>query len=239
MAEIKMAVRRVYQALLPHRFRAKIREVPIVSAAFRILVDGDTRFHDEAYGERFFASERRPWLEQSAPVFAEGLMRHCSPSSVIDVGCGEGAYLASCANGGMEAHGVELAEAGLRRCREAGLDVKKFDITKENHLPWSADAVYSIEVAEHLLPRYADHFVELLAESARQWVVITAAKPGQAGINHFNCQPKSYWIEKFNRFGFCYKENVTEAWQEANREQGLPHWLYENLIVLRKEADHA
>ena len=66
---------------------------------------------------------------------------------MIDVGCGSGEFLDEFRKAGIPGHGIELADAGLRRCREKGLDVVKLDLTKAPSLPWEADLVYSFEVA--------------------------------------------------------------------------------------------
>ena len=64
-------------------------------------------------------------------------------------------------------------------------------------------------------------FVRALAAAARKHVCLTAAGPGQAGLCHVNCQPKSFWIRLFADQGFAFDEVLTDRWQRENAEAGL------------------
>lgn len=229
---MKKFARTVYQATVPLRLRNVIRCAPLLSRCVRWFA-ADTKMHDLYYTSESYDIELL-WLEKASPRMAAEMHRLFSPASVIDVGCGQGAYLAELAKLGLEAHGVELSDAGIARCRAKKLDVTKFDLTVEPSLPWKADVVYSFEVAEHLLPKYADHFVELITSSALKWAVVTAAEPGQPGLNHFNCQPKDYWIALFRRHGFLYEEAITQAWEKRNLDAELPPWFTRCLMVFRR-----
>ena len=93
-------------------------------------------------------------------------------------------------------HGLEYAEAGLEYCRRRGLPVRKFKIGSDAPGAERYDLAVSFEVAEHLPPWLADKFVDLLCALA-PIVVMSAATPGQGGVDHVNEQPHSYWAEKF------------------------------------------
>jgi SAM-dependent methyltransferase len=229
--KVKSIARKFYHAVLPERARRGIARVPGVQRLLHRF-SADRRLHDDYYTDEFYDIEFR-WLSRSAPAMGADMMAQFSPKSVIDVGCGQGHYLSEFRRGGVETHGMDLAEAGLRRCREAGLDVVKHDLTQGGNLPWTAELVYSFEVAEHLEPRYADVFVDFLTHHATRHIVITAAAPGQPGLNHFNCQPKSYWIERFEKRGFSYLKELTEDWERRNKERELAPWFGENLMVFQ------
>jgi cyclopropane fatty-acyl-phospholipid synthase-like methyltransferase len=163
------------------------------------------------------------------------------PASVVDVGCGIGDYLKKFCDAGIEGHGIELATAALELCHEKGLDVIKLDLTATRELPWKADLVYSFEVAEHLPESSAAQFVKALTAAARRGVVISAAGPGQPGLNHLNCREKPYWIDLFQQNGFAYDEATTKRWQDEFRADGRESWVFDNLMVYQpvgSESNH-
>ena len=75
-------------------------------------------------------------------------LRGSGPVRLLDFGCGEGAFLAICANSGFEAVGVEFSEA-----READKWIDFYatlDQVAQHHEPESFHAVTLFEVLEHL-----------------------------------------------------------------------------------------
>jgi hypothetical protein len=126
----------------------------------------------------------------------------------------------------------KYAEAALRYCRERNLDVRKFDI-KRHVLKKAArsDLAVSLEVAEHLPEKRADRFVDLL-RSLAPVVVCSAAKPQQGGLDHVNCQPQSYWIEKFERRGYRFDCGAVDALRAEWRAQGVAGYYYENVTTV-------
>ena len=70
---------------------------------------------------------------------------------VLDVGCGEGVFLALMRERGWQAVGVELGEESARIAREErGLDVRTGDLFSLDAEPSSFDAVVMSHVLEHL-----------------------------------------------------------------------------------------
>jgi SAM-dependent methyltransferase len=210
--------------------RRLIRLVPL--ARLRKMVDvSDTSLHDEYYTDDYFRGDIVAPAEASAPAVGRFMIEHFRPADVIDVGCGSGEFLDEFRKAGIPGHGIELADAGLRRCREKGLDVVKLDLTGAPELPWKADLVYSFEVAEHLKESAAAHLVGLITRAARRVVCFTAAAPGQPGLGHINCQPKSYWVALFEAAGFSHDLALSESWEAENRALGLPGWFCRNILV--------
>lgn len=228
---MKTLARGVYH-LVPASVRRGLEHSGLYGRVYE-AVASSPRLHDWFYDAEYYDSQL-DWLERASVAFAEEAVRRFAPGRVFDVGCGQGHYLAAFASLGVAGEGVELAEEAYRRCVARGLSVRQVDLTAAEGLNGEADLVYSIEVAEHLPERFADHWVGLLTAASRQAVVITAAGPGQSGKNHFNCRPKAYWVEKFERHGFRFNRSATEVWQAQNAEQGLPTWLRENLLVLER-----
>ena len=69
------------------------------------------------------------------------------------------------------------------------------------------DGAIYIEVAEHLPESSAQTLIESIC-SHTDFVFFSAAAPGQHGDNHINCQPPSYWQEKFNTLGFVCSDDL-------------------------------
>src|SRR5262245_12113847 len=170
----------------------------------------------------------------SAPAMARTIVEHFHPHSVVDIGCGTGALLVAFRDLGCSVSGLEYAEAALRYCRERNLDVRKFDIERQVlRQAARSDLAVSFEVAEHLPEKRADRFVDLLCSLA-PIVVCSAAKPGQeGGLDHVNCQPQSYWIEKFERRGYRFDHVAAGALCAQWRAQGVTWYYYENVMAFR------
>ena len=124
------------------------------------------------------------------------------PSSVVDVGCGQGEWLAAFAELGVaEYHGVDgayVADDQLLIPRER---FTRHDLTQPLTLGRRFDVALSLEVGEHLPARAAAEFVRGLIALAPA-VVFSAAVPGQGGVHHVNEQWPWYWKELFARYGY-------------------------------------
>ncbi|MDZ4861367.1 MAG: class I SAM-dependent methyltransferase [Candidatus Hydrogenedentes bacterium] len=192
--------------------------------------------HDSIYNADYFNRDIEPPAAESAPTIAACILDDLAPQEVIDVGCGSGALLHALQQGGCEGLGLEYAEAGLNFCRQRELNVRKFDIERDQlHETRSFDVAISMEVAEHLPPSSADRYVGLLT-SLSDVVVFTAAMPAQGGTDHVNEQPREYWVGKFGSHDFSLDQSLSSTWQVKWKESGkVQSWYYDNLMVFRKK----
>ena len=172
---------------------------------------------------------------QNAPKVVAS-MREIFPNarSVIDVGCGSGAYAAEFQRTGIKSIGLEHSPHGVELARKQGVDCRPFDVAMPvaEQIREVADLVYSFEVAEHLPASLADNFVHFMA-SLGPLVVFAAAQPKQGGIGHINEQPRSYWIEKFERAGCQYSTAESETLRARLRKDETSDWFYKNTCVFR------
>lgn len=135
----------------------------------------------------------------SANVIIELLLQQLSVNSVLDVGCGRGAWLSVWHQKGVER--VRGIDGDYVKESELLIDAQSFvpsDLSKPKSvaLEESFDLVQCLEVAEHLPASAADDLVEFLTSRGKV-VLFSAATPGQGGLGHVNEQPHRYWLEKF------------------------------------------
>ena len=148
---------------LPIGLRDGIRQNKMLNGLREHFFLGDSSLHDQYYSVDYYDScEERKWSLESASYIASDLIAEFHPRDIIDVGCGLGDYMTAFQQAGVKAFGVELASDAVKRCLSRGLEVVSVDLTNAAELPWRADIVYSVEVAEHLPASGAQNFVRLL-----------------------------------------------------------------------------
>lgn len=154
----------------------------------------------EEYTEEFFQALREG-ASRSAAVIVPLVLDLIRPRSVVDVGCGTGAWLAAFARHGVADYlGVDaFTPAGLLEIpRDRFVEA---DLTRQLALGRRFDLAVSLEVAEHLPGSAARSFVESLTRLAPV-VLFSAAIPGQGGTSHLNEQWPEYWARLFADAGF-------------------------------------
>ncbi len=151
-----------------------------------------------------------------------------SPTSVLDVGCGHGTWLAEFeGNGATDILGVDGGHVD-----PAALDIRADQFqSRDLRVPFDLgrrfDLVVSLEVAEHLPASAAAGFVgTLVAHGAA--VLFSAAVPFQGGAGHVNERWPSYWAGLFAQHGYEPVDVVrTAVW---DNEQ-VAFWYAQNTIL--------
>jgi SAM-dependent methyltransferase len=162
------------------------------------------------------------------------------PTSVVDLGCGTGAWLETFLHAGIsegEVLGVEgpwLDPAALRFPRAR---LRVHDLREPLVLERSFDLALSLEVAEHLPAQSAAALVQTLTSCAPV-VVFSAAAPYQGGTGHLNEQWPQHWAELFARHDFV----AIDALRPRIWLNGAIAWYYrQNMAVFvsrSRLADH-
>jgi len=146
-------------------------------------------FYDEAYRHGAGHDRHLRWRQLSARGKADHVFDLCesaglSPSSVVEVGCGDGALLAELGARGLtgELHGFEVSAEAARIARTRGapglVDVAVFDGTS---LP-AADGTFDLAVLSHVLEHVPDPLA-LLRETARVARAVVLEVPLEANLS--------------------------------------------------------
>jgi SAM-dependent methyltransferase len=186
---------------------------------------------DPGYSREFF-EEHVDKARSSAAAIVPLVMELVAPASVVDLGCGPGAWLATFARHGVGDYlGVDgdwvtpdVLEIPPERFLAARLD-EPLALDRE------FDLAVSLEVAEHLPERRAKGFVETLASLA-PCVLFSAAIPHQGGLNHVNEQWPAYWASLFASHGYTSIDAIRpHVWESA----GVAFWYKQNTFLYVRE----
>lgn len=154
------------------------------------------------YSANFYAGQREGSFV-AALALLPTVLDLVRPSSVVDIGCGTGAWLAACRQLGVgRTVGLEGDWVRQADLRDQAITLVTTDLERPITVSERFDLAMSLEVAEHVSPGRADALVEEIARLAPV-VLFGAAIPGQGGgFNHINEQWQSYWVSHFARRGF-------------------------------------
>lgn len=198
------------------------------------------------YDTMFYESNEEGML-RSAQVVVPLVMDLVQPRSVVDVGCGRGAWLSV-----FRDHGVKRLRGldGPWVERDKLLIDQTFfseaDLCKRMPLCERFDLAVCLEVGEHLPHSVAPQLVQSLTEFAPV-VLFSAAVPGQGGTAHINEQWPDYWAALFDdrsyrrldpfRRHVLHDESVS-WWYRQNISLYVQKGAVESSPALRAEEEH-
>jgi len=202
----------------------------------KIILKMENEFDISHYDDRYFK-----WHKVNTRKYAIDTMNwyinEFKPLSVIDYGCGIGAYLeAALQNGLTNIKGFDIGGENVKKYTENSVlpYIEYIDCT----LPLKTskyDCCISLETAEHIETKFSEQFVTNIVNSTKETgtILFSAAQPGQNGSGHINCQPKEFWIEKFSLLSFVFDEKVTEYIKDNWSKLNAPKYIINNLIVFK------
>jgi SAM-dependent methyltransferase len=139
---------------------------------------------------------------QSAQRLLPTLQAQLPVRSVLDVGCGAGAWLSAWRGLGIEdIVGLDGGYVDPSRLLIPRAAFRAVDLAEPFACGRRFDLVQSLEVAEHLPPSMSDRFVANLVEHG-DVVLFSAAPPGQGGDHHVNEQAYGAWRRRFGAHGY-------------------------------------
>ena len=184
------------------------------------------------YRQHFFDYQRVGSLA-SARVIVPLVLAHLKPRSVLDVGCGAGAWVRAWLDAGC-AHvfGVDASYVRPQQLLFPSSRFRAVDVSAPFDAGRSFDLVQCLEVGEHLAPDASETLVDNLVAHAPA-VLFSAAPPGQGGEHHVNERPYAFWRELFARRSFELFDFVRP--RIAHRPDVEPWYRYNTLLFVRSD----
>ena len=176
------------------------------------------------------------WLEEgqrSASVIVPIILNYFPwINSVLDVGCGPGAWLAEFeALGVGNILGLDGSDIPSELMQVRQSQFMRVDFLHEFCLPSRFDVAISLEVADCLPQSSSEKFVKHLT-SFSDLVIFSAAVPNQSGRNDTNGRWPSYWISLFSQQGFCHFDLFRPLlWYD----QRVSWWYAQNIFIFVNE----
>ena len=189
----------------------------------------------EFYDHNFYHKVNHMSL-QSAEIYAKYITYYYKPTSVLDLGCGTGAWLKAFKDcgaknlKGVDGEWIKEEELLDPEIIFSALNLNKLELSDEKF-----DLAMSLEVAEHLEESSSEKFVEYLTNSS-DLVLFGSAYENQGGTNHINEQKHSYWGKKFISKGFLPFDLFREKfWNDSQ----VGFWYRQNIFLYIKEGSES
>ena len=185
------------------------------------------------YTRRFYVHQRdqsRSSAQEIVPLVIDLI----HPKSVIDVGCGTGAWLSVFRDHAIEdVHGMDGSWLDADMLLIPAQRFSPADLNKPLPVSRRFDLVISLEVAEHIPAERAGAFVDSLI-ALGPVVLFSAAIPGQGGTHHVNEQWPDYWAGLFGERGYAVIDCIrNKVWQNDRVE-----WWYAQNTLMFVRRDH-
>lgn len=188
---------------------------------------------DHCYTSTFF-EEVTPAALRSAEVIVPLVLNLIPAHSVVDIGCGEGAWLAVFRRHGVkDILGIDGDYVDRNRLLIGQDRFEVADLSKPLELGRTFDLAVSLEVAEHLPAECAAGFVESLTRLA-PIILFSAAIPFQGGTHHVNEQWPDVWAADFKKLGYVPVDAIRRhVWQN----EAVEWWYAQNaLLFIRSDV---
>jgi len=211
-------------------FRKISRKIQTINRIFdRLKWNNLNRFDSEYYSRRSYGK----WLDDEQKI-VDVLMDMFNPSSVLDLGCGNGIYLKLFNDKGVkdflgyDGSDIAVKEAVIR-------NVLKADLREEIDARKYFDMILCIEVAPYISDAYEQNLINSILNQSRAGsiVIFIASDKYTGGQYHVNLKSHKDWKKLFNQSGFSFCPKETSKVQELiNLEQLV--WIQDNLLIFRR-----
>ena len=182
----------------------------------------------ELYNQSYY-EVMRDKNPEIADVMMPIILNVLNPHSIVDFGCGIGAFLVEAVIRGIEVLGIDGDYINRDDLLFPDKYFYPFDLSEEMNINKKYDLAMSLEVAEHISEEYADVFVSNIVQSA-DIIIFSAAIPRQNGTGHINLKPTSYWCNKFEKYGYSPSNCLREIFWNSN----IQSLRRQNIILLAK-----
>lgn len=189
------------------------------------------------YNETFFSNRRDKTIVSSEIIWniLFFYLKNRNLTSVIDVGCGTGIWLAVSKKIGIKnILGIDGKWVNQNMLEINPNEFQVHDLSKKR---WSLkkrfDIALCIEVAEHLPQHMGFELIRMLTEVS-EIVVFSSAIKYQGGTGHINEQPQHYWAREFEKYGYCCIDIIRPNVWEDNRVNVI--YKQNMLVYIKKES---
>jgi len=204
-------------------------------------IDKDNEFDPEVYGDDQFSNRDHNIYDQYGSVVLDIL----KPVEYMDIGCANGFIINFLMGKGVDAHGVEGADAAFRHMPElVKKNVHQLDLRDDwtdyfyKNIKRKFEVVNFTEVAEHLKPEHEDVMINNVKMLVGKFLIMSWSNEwcpykGTEKQEHFNPKPKKYVIEKMKKYGFDYQESMSKEFNsKLSTLEVYEHW--KNTILIFK-----
>ncbi len=129
---------------------------------------------------------------------------------VLDVGCGNGHFLKTAKDKGLEAHGTEFTDKAIEFCLQKGIQMQKGALNPQNYT-FEFDLITSFEVIEHINNPHEEvsNFYKLL----RQGGIIYVTTPNFASISKYLLRENWSIVEYPEHLGYYTPQTLRQLFE--------------------------
>lgn len=193
-----------------------------------VIKTEQTQIYDDSFYKKFTTTQK---IKNSNVIFPL-IEKYLEIKSVVDIGCGVGAWSKYFFDNGVYLKGYDFDWVPDEYMAIPKKDYfVPCDLNKRLDIKEQFDLVINLEVAEHLKPERAETFVEDLTKLG-DVILFSAAIPYQGGDGHLNEQFPEYWGRLFNKFNYVPIDLIRpQIWRNNEIEQT---WVKQNIILFVK-----
>jgi hypothetical protein len=154
------------------------------------------------------------------------------PSVFLDFGCSTGLYLreVQLKLPNIPTTGFEFSQEAV----DAALckNILKVDLTQSLEIKKRPNTVgLCLEVLEHIEDIHWKTVLENMTKSC-DFIIFSAAVPGQGGTGHINCRLKIDWIKRFHELGWVVDLDYTKHLLNYMQQGYHMGWFTNNAMIL-------
>ena len=165
---------------------------------------------------------------RSAKVIVPILKEYLDSESVLDVGCGQGAWLSVWKKEGViDVYGVDGDYVDAGNLLINNNEFMPIDLKNDFNLDRKFNLVMSLEVAEHIPEQQATIFINNLVRHGDA-ILFSAATKGQGGDHHVNEQDYDYWRQIFSQHGYYPFDFIRH---DLKKLKNIEPWYRYNILL--------